>query len=339
MIGTDYRNSKGEIVEDKAAVSLFQPSDDVKKLTSSVRDDYSVGNNNLHKPYEEFNDRSLIIIMNDNQRAFNAYIPPADGDPDNAWRASTVRPLTRNKIISIAAHVTVSILVPDVFAQNDQDEEDKEAADVMKDLIEWTINNSDYEESFLFGVISALVNPVVIMKAEYAEIMQTIKVKLASGEIAFKEVLDEVLSGFQTLIVPPDEFLIANVYEYKLQRQRFVIRRRFIEFDEARVTWSSHENFNYVTPGIRVFYSDQEGLFYEQRDTSLSDSQVEEVIYYNRIEDAEIPFVNGIYMGDDNTEANMINHRDAKGSPKYPFAKSGYEPIDVLLKIMIFRHS
>lgn len=327
MIGNIIRDGKGEIIDDSISVSLFQPSDAVKEITAAVRDDYSVGNTNLHRPFEEFNDRSLIQIMNDNQRIFNAYVPPRDQDPDNSWRAQTVRPLTRNKIISIAAHVTVSILVPDVFAQNDQDDEDKEAANVMKDLIEWTINNSDYEETFLFAVISGLVNPVMILEAEYAEVMQRVKVKLDNGEIAFRQVLDEVLSGFQANVVPPNELLIANFYEYSLQRQRFIIRRRFISYDEARERWGSHKNFEFVRPGVRVFFSDQEGMFYDERDDSLPD-EVEEVVYYNRTEDTEIPFVNGIYHGDDNTEANMIKHRDANGNPKYKFAKSGYEPID-----------
>jgi len=327
VIGNIIRDGKGKIIDETISPSPYQPSKAIIKITSAIRDDYSTAENNLNKPYEEFNDRSLVIIMNDNQRAFNAYIPPRSSNPDESWRANTIRPLTRNKIISIAAHVTASIMVPDVFAQNDQDDEDKEAANVMKDLIEWTINNSDYEESFLFAVISALVNPVVVLKAEFTEVMQQVKIKMANGDMTVKEMVDEVLSGFQTMVVPPDEFLIANVYQYTLQRQRFIIRRKFIEYDEARVTYGEHENFEFVRPGINTFYTDQEGMFYDQRDTSL-DSEVEEVTYYNRQEDLEVVFVNGIYMGDDNTEANRMSHRDNMDRPKYPYAKSGYEPID-----------
>lgn len=327
MIGEIIRDSQGKIIDETIRPSMFQPSDDVKNLTKNIRDDYATGNTNLNKPFEEFNDRSLIIIMNDNQRAFNAYVPPVSTNPDEAWRAQTVRPLTRSKIISIAAHVTTTIMVPDVFAQNNQDDEDKEAANVMKDLIEWTINNSDYEESFLFGIISALVNPAVILKAEFREVMQDIKIRGKNGEITKKQMVDEVLSGFQTLVIPTDELLIGNFYEYELQRQRFVIRRRFISYDEARVTWGQHKNFKFIRPGVKAFFSDQDGMFYEQRDTALDDL-VEEVLYYNRQEDLEIPFINGIYFGEDNVEANPMTHRDTNGAPKYPFAKSGYEPID-----------
>jgi len=327
MIGNVFRDGRGKIIDETVTVSAFMPPQGVVDLTKEIRDDYSTGHNNLHRPFEEFNDKSLVILMNDNQRAFNSYVSPASQNPDEAWRAQTVRPLTRNKIISIAAHVTATITVPDVVAQNDKDDEDKEAAFVMKDLMEWVVENSDYEESFLFAVIGALVNPVVILKAEFREVMQRIKVKAADGTMTKKEVMDEVLSGFKTMVIPADEFLISNFYEYELQRQRFIIRRRFIEYDEAVAEYGGHENFNHVRPGVNVFFSDQDGLFYEQLDTTL-DSQVEEVIYYNRLEDMEVAIINGIYMGDTDTEANRMSHRDTQDRPKYPFAKGGYEPID-----------
>ena len=167
MIGTEIvRDRNGKIMDDTISSSLYQPSDDVKELTGAIRTDYSIGHNNMNRTYEEFDDRSLTLIMNDNQRAFNAYIGGRSQNPDESWRADTVRPLTRDKVITMAAHLTASIMVPGVFAQNKEDEEDKEAAEVMSDLVEWVIRNSDYEESFLFAVIGALVNPVTIMKAE-----------------------------------------------------------------------------------------------------------------------------------------------------------------------------
>ena len=327
MIGNAIRDKDGKIVDETVTVSAYQPSKEVIGLTKEIRDDYATGNNNIHRPFEEFNDKSLVMLMNDNQRAFNSYVPVQSSNPDEAWKAQTVRPLTRNKIISIAAHMTSTVTVPDVTAQNDEDNEDKEAAWVMKDLIEWTVENSDYTESFLFAVIGALVNPAVILKAEFREVMQSIKVRQQNGDLTKREVKDEILSGFKTMVVPTDEFLIANFYEYELQRQRFVIRRRFIEFDEARSEYGNHDNFVHVRPGVNVFYSDQEGMFYEQRDTNL-DSQVEEVTYYNRLEDTEVVYVNGIYMGDEDTEANRMSHRDTRDRPKYPYAKGGYEPID-----------
>lgn len=307
-------------------VSDYQPPVEVRELTMRVRDDYQTGDDILNRPFREFNDKSVIQRMDLDQKAFNSYVDPMSGDPEESWRYNGVRPLTRNKIISIAAHVTAALIYPKVFAQNTNDKEDKAAASVMRDLIEWNIQNSDYELSFLYAVISALTNPAVILQEEFSEVMETIKVKSENG-VSYQEIIDDVFSGFQMHIVPVDEFLITNPYEFHLQRQKSVIRRRFINYSEAEARYGDHENFKYVKPGVRTLYDDESGSFYDQKDDSLEDL-CEEVIFYNRTEDLEVPFVNGIYHGDENVDHNMIKHRDQKGRPKYPFAKSGYEPID-----------
>ena len=322
MIGNIERDQNGKAL--KATPSMFNPSQEVRDITVAVREDYEVGYEIMHSSYEEFNDKSVIQIMNLDQKAFNAYRPPRSNNPDESWRAQTVRSLTRAKVVSIAAHITATTLFPNVFAQNNEDKEDKEAAFVMRSLIEWVTRNSDYEESFLFAVISMCVNPAVYLKPEFAEVMQTIKKRAESGEITKEQVVDSVLSGFQTHVVPVDEILINNIYEYEIQRQKCLLRKRFITFDEAEALWGGHENFQYVSPGIKTIFSNDDGMFYDQKDDDHP-TLVEEVTYYNRREDLEITFINGIIVT--NVDERM-KHRDQKDRPLYPFAKSGYEPID-----------
>lgn len=315
----------GDITDTKVK-SGYQPSQSVRDVTTRVRQDYQTADDIQNRPFREFNDKSVLHRMDLDQKAFNSYVEPQSSDPDESWRYNGVRPLTRNKIISIAAHATAQIIFPKVFAQNDADEEDKGAAQVMRDMIEWNIRHSDYELSFLYAVISALTNPAVIVKAEFSEVLGKVKFKTENG-FTTKEIVDDVLSGFHMHIIPIDEFLITNPYEFHLQRQKAIIRRRFIEYAEAEQLWGDHQNFDFVQPGIQTLYRDEDGTFYDVKDDSL-DNLVEEVVYYNRQDDAEIPFINGIYHGDDDTDANLFTHRDSINRPKYPFAKSGYEPID-----------
>src|SRR3990167_10543602 len=124
----------------------------------------------------------------------------------------------------MAAHVTSTILFPGVFAQNENDEEDRQAGEVMGDLIEHKIRNSDYEISYMFGIIAGLVNPVAYLQPEQVEAFQKVRVKLDSGKISVEDAIDEVLSGYQLGNIPADEILIANIYHYYHQKQRFVIR-------------------------------------------------------------------------------------------------------------------
>ena len=324
MIGTIPTDSRGNIL---AQPSLYNPPKDVVDITSKIRRDYEIGYEIQHRSFSEFNDLSVLGIMDRDQRAFNNYVQPKSQNPDETWRFNGIRPVTRNKLIGIAAHTTAVLMFPGVFAQNESSQEDKEAAHVMEDLIEYDIRNSEYELEFLFAVVSALVNPCVYLEARFDEVMQTIKEKNESGMISRKDIVDEVLSGFHANVIPVDEMLIANAYEFEHQRQRFVVRKRLIDYDEADALHGKHEYFKHVKPGVKTLYADTGGGFFEVQDDSFT-TLVEEVTYRNRREDMEITFVNGIFVSDTTVDSNRIKHRDTNGAPRYSEAKSGYEPID-----------
>lgn len=330
MIGNIETDNKGVPITPQ---STYRPTPEVAKLTAKIKQDFSTGYDNLHRPYEEFSHRNVVEEMSAGQRIFNTYVPPRSDDPDESWRAQTVRPLSRNKMISIAAHVTANLIYPNVFAQNNKDEEDAMAAQVMSDILEWVQERADYDRVFLFAVISMLYNPAVVVDVQYVQAFTKAR-KLAKEGASTVEVLDELNSGIKIGIVPVDELLIANVREFDIQKQRFLIRRRFIDYDEAKSLHGKHENFQYVTPGVKCVYSDADGAFYDIKDTD-NPTLIEECIYYNRREDVEVPFINGIYMGKSNINENYIRHRrsilvddEIATIPVYKFAKSGYEPID-----------
>ena len=142
-----------------------------------------------------------------------------------------------------------------------------------------------------------------------------------------KEVIEEVLSGLKLYVVPFDEVMIANAYEYELQRQRFIIRRRIVDYDEAKALYGNHENFKYIRPGVKTIYDPSSSSFFDLNDED-NPTMVEEAIYYNRREDIEVPFINGIYLGKKDVENNIMKHRDYKDRPKYNLVKFGYSPID-----------
>ena len=301
--------------------SLYVPDQETKDITSIVLRDYVYGNNILNRTRPEFNDRSVLQEVDVNQRAFNSYVPPRSEDPDESWRAQTVRPLTRNKLISIAAHVTSALIYPNVFAYDTDSNEQKDAAFVMKSLIEWVIENSNYEKTFIDAVISALVDPVAIVQSEFAEVMRKVKGMKEDGRYTQREIVDEVLSGFHMYVVPVKNFLISNIYEKDIQRQRFVIKNRFIDYHDAKALHGDHKNFQYVKPGYRAVFDTMSSTFYDVRDKDMMQWMVNEVTYYNRALDLEIIFCNGILV----TDPDRPNPRIDK---LYPFAKSGYEPIN-----------
>src|SRR3990167_1894506 len=149
MIGNLATNEQDKII---TIPSSFQPPKEVCVLTERIKQDYQTGYNILHRTFEEFNDKSLVERMNVDQKSFNAYVQPKSDDPDEEWRWNGVRPITRNKILSIAAHLAFAMIYPGIFAQNDLDDEDRDAEEIMKYLVEWNIKNSDYELTFPFSL-------------------------------------------------------------------------------------------------------------------------------------------------------------------------------------------
>lgn len=309
-----------------ASVSGYQPSPEVIDITSYVKLAYGEGYNILHREWEELNFYSVISRMNKDQRTFNSFVDESTEDPREAWKWKGTRSMARNKAMAMHAHLTAQYIVPGVFAQNEDQDDDEEMAEVMHDVVEWMTVNSNYRPCFLLASMGMLVNPVTYLGAEYCEVLQKVKEKTENGVIT-KEMLDEELSGFQAHVYSADQILITNAYEQNMQKQRCVIERNYIDYEEAKAKYGDHMNWEYVTPGIKSIYSEDDGLFYEVKDED-NNKLVEEVIYKNRREDIEAPFLNGIYFGPDNPEAAMMNHRDQRDAPRYNKVPFGYERIN-----------
>ncbi len=307
-------------------VSSYQPSVDVKSITAIVQKDYGYGNNILHKSWEELNNYSVITRMNLDQRTFNAYVNESIEDPQEAWKWRGTRSKARNKAIATHAQLTAGYIIPMFMAQNEHSEEDREMSDFMRDGIEWMVENSEYKTSFLAASMGMLVNPVTYLGAEYAEVFQTIKEKTDEG-FTSKEILDEVLSGFRAPVYSADQILISNAYDQNIQRHRVLIKRRYIEWTEAKAKYGEHENWPHVHKGMRTVYSSDDGLFYDIKDEDHP-FLVEEAIYLNRREDTEITYVSGIYMGDSDVKNNAMKHRDNRNAPKYNVVPFGYQRVN-----------
>lgn len=313
------RDAKEKVLDNPSAVQLSQ---EMTKRLLDIKNDFAEAQYVRDQAYEEFNDRDLVTTINDDLKAFNSNIPPAvDDDPNTSWRSNVVKPLTRSKAISIAANVTAAILYPNIIAENQNSELDRDAAMVMKDLADHSYENSKYEKMYTNAVIAAMYSPAVFIEDSFSNVFKTVK-ELNEKGYTEKEVMDEVFSGFQNHIVPCEDIFISNAYEPELQKQPFLIKRRIIDYTEAKLKYGNENNFSYVQPGIRTFYVEEHDSFYERYEESLRNRLVEEVTYYNRLADLEIVLVNGIPMYDD---PNRPMQRQDK---LYPFVHFGFEPFN-----------
>lgn len=310
----------------KANQSEYRPTDGERGIRAMIIRQFSLGYLTMYTPRREFNDMSVIGRMTVDQMSFNTYQPnngeTASQDAVNGWRSNAIRPIVRNKCISIAAHATAQLIFPKVFSYNGQSEVQEDAARVMRDLIEWSADQSRYQETSMNAVISCLFNPASISYTEYGEVHRNVKRERDDdGRWKVERMLDEDLSGFKDTPVPVDELYIENFYENDIQKQGWIIWRRVIGYDLASVKYGHYGNFKYVKPGVQIVYNDLNQTFYEVYDSNMRTESVEEVVYWNKKMDLKLVMVNAVLL----TECDNPNPRNDK---LYPFIKFFYENLD-----------
>ena len=313
-------------IKDKKEISAYQPTTEVAALTFRVKKDYTEGDRILKKSWVELNNRSIIDDQNRGQLMFNAFVDTSSETEEEAREWKGTRSTARNKALIQVAQMTTTFLLPLYEAQNSDSDVDKDFSEVMRDIVEWMAQPtvSNYQEQFLQIVFGMMCNPVTYLSADFCEIWQDVKEKVGDG-IKTKKVLDEVLSGFKVGIWDTQEVLITNAFERNIQKQRAIIQRRYKDFDELQAKYGEHKNWKYVQNNIKSVYSEEDGLFYDVKDDESSDSNIGmEEIWKNRRKDLEVPFVNGVYLGDEDVNHNPIRHRDNFGAPKYNVTPFGY---------------
>lgn len=317
-------NKKGEITDQ---IADYAPTEDELNVRSMVLKHFVLGTTTAYTPRVEFNDLSVTTRDQYDQMAFNTYQPNNgeawEGAPQTSWRSRAMRPVIRNKIISIAAHATARLIFPKVFAFNKNSDEQQEAAQVMEDLMEWSGDVSNYPYTALMRVITALSTPASIGYTEYGEVMRSVKAERDSeGKWTEKMIRDEAYPCFMDAVVPVDQFYIQNIFEPDLQKQGWVIWRKVYAFSEAQNKYNGvYDNFKYVRPGVQTIYDDANRTFYWVYDPNMRQEDVEEVIYWNKNLDLKLILVNGILL----PSCDNPNPRQDK---LYPFDKFGYEPIN-----------
>lgn len=328
------------------AKSSYQPPEEILKLFARVQEDYNSAWRLQHRGFQEFDGYSLLDRARKDQETFGAYVGIESVPQNKQWRWRGRKNTSRNKVIGILAHVISGMLFPYCYAYNEENEEDKMTAKVMRILIEDHLKKADYEMKFLFMITSALVNPAVLVEVEYIEALQKIKVRNEDGSYRIEQAVDELLSGLNLNIIPIDQLLLADFYTFDLQRQPNICKVRRISWDEAREIYGNKkfmldgvDQFDFVRAGnTRVLMAGQENqTLYDIEWTEADENYVQEITVYYRPEDLEVTFVGGVFMGNYENIYNgnpFLHRRMTKikdkwmSIPVYPFAKSGFEPLD-----------
>lgn len=347
MIGTNITDpATGKLLEQysKLTPSSYNPPEIVKKLFQKVQQDYQVAYSLQHRGWDEFDGHSLLQRTRLDQQTFSAYVGLEFLPVHKRWRWKGRKNTARNKIIGILAHLLAGMLFPFVYAQNDEDEEDKMTARVMRILVEEHLRKARYEKKFLYTVLTALVNPKVWVHIEYVTAIQKIKVKLKDGTYTVKEAINEMLTGIHMHVLPIDELLLGD-FHTPLELQNTVIRIRRIPYDQAiaenrgKYFQDGKDLTDYIRPGMtKLFLSGNEGAtLFDIPWTEADANYVQELTIYYQFEDLELKWVGGVGLFNykDPYNSNPFKHRRMTMygkewllAPVLPFAGAYFEPLD-----------
>lgn len=333
---TDKLDASGKYIKDSAKVrtadpkkdkvSLWNPTPKERDCLNDILKDFRLNWQTMHLPRPEFNDMSLYQRYVIDMLAFNTY-QENDGNPMmedrvGGWQSTAMRPIIRNAAISIVAHQTARTLVPKIFAYNEEDDEQEDAAKVMGYLVDWAREQANYPFMALYRNIAALYSPISWGYTEYVQVYRKVKDgKNDDGTWNYKQEVDEDESGFQHKPIPCDSVFFPNFYERECQKQDNLILRRVISYDKAREKYGHMKNFEFVNPGVIVVMDDANQGFYQVYDPHMRGEDVEEVIRWKKCYDSKEIMVNGVLL----SEPEAPNPR---GDHQYPFDAFYYLPIN-----------
>lgn len=315
--------------KDKEVISLYVPTDEEKVCRESFIKDFQNGWQTMHTPRAELNDYSLYQRHMVDMLSFNSY-QENDGQPMledrlGGWRSKAMRPLQRNKSISIAAHMTARQIVPKTFAYNDQDESQEDSAKVMGRLVDWAREQANYPFVALYRTIASLYSPISWGYTEYVQKYRRVKdyKDTTTRKWVYKQVIDENASGFQHTPVATDQVFFPNFYERDPQKQDFIIFRRIISFDQFQAEYPTEKypDAIYVKPGVIVTLDDANTGFYDVVDSHMRQFEVEVLVRWRKSTDSKEVMANGILITEPYAENPRQDHQ-------YPWDSFYYLPIN-----------
>jgi len=296
------KETKELIAKGGLAAAKYDPSDEERDVRSAIIREFTSDSLVMNAPRREFNDLSVAQRDATDFMAFNTYQPndgsPYPGDAMNSWRSGAIRPVERNKAISMAAHVGGRLGFLKVSAEDGDGSPQDGAAEVVNSQVDWVRSKWFPEEWWLHAVLQSEVSPAAHVLVEYREVMKKIKTKKVNGAWQYREEPDEALSGYHGTIIPTDQIYIPNFFEKDIQKQPHVIRRRLINWSLAKDIHGEKKNFEFVRKGKQVLWLPSGGFSY-WADPELSAELVEEVTYWTKAGGgARIYMLSGVIVGD-----------------------------------------
>lgn len=313
---------------------VYQPSEDERKIISNIWSQWTKAKEQRDASYRYFNDRSFVEYVNDSVDRFNGYIEPRT-DPASDWGAKVFNNVTRNKSIAIIANITAERVRSEFFPQNQEDETDYRAAQIIKHLEDFTYYKNKDDEQQFFAVLEATTKGTAIgyegYKKDQREVKEITDYDPTTGEVKWKK---KTLTDWDDVygeVIPLFDFYPGNIWLKDMQRQPFVIWRTVVDLDAFQSEFGKYRNASKVVDAQTYLQMVQDEKAKQDSAGSVDgttvtfvtdgvrDQQVEVIRYFNKWTDEFHIIANGVLL----TKTVSPLPWDHK---MYPFWKTIFEP-------------
>jgi hypothetical protein len=274
----------------------YQPSPKEQEVVTTVFRMFQRSSLDRNRSFQYFDNRNIIDYINDSVRRFVTGKDERDDIED--WQARVFDPFTRNKLLAILGKVLEILPVAELVGRGDQN---LIKAEIMNTLLEYSDDQDEAEEFFVYFIQEALVKGTAIGyegievdKKKVRDVVQFVdqdNYSVQEDTITARKLVSK--------IVPLEEFYPSSVGVRSIKDMSFCFTRREVPYDQFQEEYKNfaraknvlpyQQNFGRAMSGPRPFYKD-----YISPNTL--NGNVEIITYYNRDTDEYVLISNGMWL-------------------------------------------
>jgi len=305
---------------------IYKPTEKNRIILDELNAEITIFVNQRNKTYPEFNHRTLLQFLDDNDKRLNTYILSREDQDKEPWQSNVAMPTIRNKLKKMIAGFSLRIPEMIMKAFGGDGNLNIDRAYVADNLIKSSyIQNSNPIMENFWEIWEAASKGTVFkyegyLKSEYKQ--KFIKsYDIVTGEVESEERTVNAKDECVSIQLPITELFLRDFQINNIQDQPSIAWVRYMSNDEFTKEFGQYKDAEYVHEGIPNNNTDTSTFFYTMEGKEENGERLIEVIrYYNQLKDQYIIAANGVLL----LNAPLLWR--VNGEKVYPFAKAIWEP-------------
>ncbi len=301
----------------------YRPSKKDEDLILSVYKKLDEMVEERNRTYPQFNDRTLLGFIDDNEKRLNSYIQTKDSQDKEEWQANVALPTIRNKMKRMIAGFSLQVPDLEVQAFGENNRLDFNRADTAKWLIKGSYIQEEnpvlenFWEAWECAEKGTVIKYEGYLKTRFKQ--KFIKsYDIRTGQVDFEEREVDVDDKCVSYLMPLTELFISDFSIYDIQDQPELCWVKLYDKDVFEREFGKYPNAKYVKDVGHMETAEIETYFKKRKFTDKN--QIEVSRYYKKLTDEYIIVASGVLLLD----APLL--WKSNGVKVYPFAKAIMEP-------------